>query len=113
MAGLGWATSSGRPQRASLMSVMLRLDHPQRHILRRSGRALTALIGGLLIVVGTLASIAAVPLTLVVGALVASAIGSSNTTSSVDSNPVDALPAATVLQAWGLSVGAASAGVVL
>ena len=71
--------------------MTITLDHPQRHLARRTWRSLATLAGGLLVGVGLLASVGAVPATIGVLGLFAGWI---------TSEPLDDIPAAELVLAW-------------
>ncbi len=69
------------------------LDHPNRHLARRAGRSLATAWGAILVGIGLLASIGAVPASIAVLGLFAG---------WVTSEPIEDVPAFEVLVAWGI-----------
>ena len=83
------------------MPVNVVLDHPRRHIVRRVWQRLSALVGAILLTMGLIASIAAVPTSIAAVSFVVGWIATSDT--DPDPWPSPDVPVREILLAWAVS----------
>jgi hypothetical protein len=90
------------------MAVTVVLDHPRQHLARRAWRQLGAFSGGVLLVLGLLASLVAVPTTLAVASFVVGWL--SEQEGEADPWPAEDVPVTEIFVAWGISTPIAILG---
>lgn len=82
--------------------MTITLDHPRRHLARRAWRSIATLTGAILVLVGLVASIGAVPANIAALGLFAG---------WVSSEPIEDVPATEVLLAWAILTPLAIGGI--
>lgn len=88
------------------MPVSIVLDHPRRHVVRRLGRRMATVAGGILVAVALIASIAAVPSSVLVAGLALGFVAADET----EPWPPPDMPIPEVLLVWGISTPIAVVG---